>query len=203
MSDSSIKKDRGSWTVRRIVNGTSVLYLVLWIIQFLPDKTKGDHGGVAVYTMTLATILAVIFLAVTVFAYREKIYITAKSIIGTILAVLLVWALLTAKFNILTESLFPSPEVVFRQLLSDSRLPGDVMSSIKTMAKGYLTALVLGLVLGSLAGMSKSLGSSLNYITTFIKLIPPVVYIPYAIALLPHYDTVSVFVIFMSALRAL
>lgn len=183
----------------KFLNAANILFLILLSVLFLPNKTKQDKYGLSSHVLIFIAVLEVLLILITFFYHKEKTFITAKSIIGTIFSVLIVWTLLTAKLNILDESLFPSPENVFRQLIRDKRLLGDVLSSLKTLSIGYFSALFLGIFLGSLAGMSKALSTSLTYITTFLKLIPPIVYIPYAIALLPKYGMVSVFVIFMSA----
>ncbi|MEE1013370.1 MAG: ABC transporter permease subunit [Clostridia bacterium] len=184
----------------RILNITNILYILLWLVQFLPNRTSGDTGQIAAFTVVFLSAIEVIFLLVSVFGYNKPLYTTAKSIINTVFTILLLWILLTAKFNILSESMFPSPEIVLQQLIKDSnRLLTDSLSSLLTLCKGYLTALVLGIFLGSLAGMSKKLCSSLTYITSFLKMIPPIVYIPYAIACLPYYSMVATFVIFMAS----
>ena len=184
----------------KIFNLTNILYVLLWLIQLLPNKTAGDESSFALYTIVFMSALELIFIIISVFSAKSQLYATAKSIITTIFAVITVWTLLTAKFSILNESMFPSFEIVLKQLIKDhSRLLGDVLSSFLTLCKGYLSALVLGIFLGSLAGMSKKLCGSLTYITSFLRLIPPIVYIPYAIACLPQYSMVSTFVIFVAS----
>ncbi|MCR5282621.1 MAG: ABC transporter permease subunit [Lachnospiraceae bacterium] len=183
----------------RYITSTIILYIALWLLQPVPNRTEGDPAGIAVYTMIAATVIFVIYLVLHIAAYDKPIFTTAKSIISTIFAILALWILFTAKTTLLEEALFPSPEIVLRQMISDSRLPADVLCSLITLGKGYLSALVLGIFGGSVLGMSKRFGNSITYITTFLKLIPPIVYIPYAIALLPHYESVSTFVIFMSS----
>ena len=191
--------DKKTGPFNRFINSTVILYIVLWLLQPVPNRTEGDISGIATYTMILATVVFIIYLAVNIAAFEKNIYVTTKSITGTVLAVLGLWVILTAKTGILEEALFPSPEIVLRQMFSDSRLLGDILSSLITLGKGYLSALVLGIFLGSVLGMSRKFGNSITYITTFLKLIPPIVYIPYAIALLPRYESVSTFVIFMSS----
>lgn len=189
-----------SRNIARFLNITNILYILLWLAQFLPNKTDADTAGIAAFTLTFVSAVEFIFIIISVLWHKKSIYITAKGIIGTAFAVILLWTLLTAKFNILSESMFPSPELVLRQLVKDyNRLLQDVASSVLTLCKGYLLALFLGIVLGSLAGMSKKLCGSLTYITSFLKLIPPIVYIPYAIACLPRYSMVATFVIFMAS----
>ena len=160
--------DKKTGQFNRFINSTVILYIVLWLLQPVPNRTEGDIRGIATYTMILATVVFIIYLAVNIAAFEKNIYVTTKSITGTVLAVLGLWVILTAKTGILEEALFPSPEIV-------------------------------GIFLGSVLGMSKKFGNSITYITTFLKLIPPIVYIPYAIALLPRYESVSTFVIFMSS----
>lgn len=193
--------NKSTQKLKRFLSTANILYIILWVIQLLPNHTKGDTSGIAVYTMVLASALELIYLIILFAAAGgSPLYTTTKSIIATVFAALVLWTLLTAKFNILAENMFPSPELVLRQLVSDNdRLISDALSSLGTLCKGYFLALVLGIILGSLAGMSEKLCASLTYITSFLKLIPPVVYIPYAIALLPLYSMVSTFVIFMAS----
>ena len=184
----------------RILNITNILYILLWLVQLMPDNTVEDQGKFTVYTVVFMSAFEAVFIIISLFGYKKQLYNTAKSIISTVFTALLLWILATAKFNILNESMFPSPELVLQQLAEDhSRLINDALSSLQTLAKGYLTAVVSGIILGSLAGMSKKLCDSIAYITSFLKLIPPIVYIPYAIACLPYYSMVSTFVIFVAS----
>ncbi len=64
--------------------------------------------------------------------------------------------------------------------------------------QGYLLALVIAIPLGLFLGWSARLGSAATYISKFLGAIPPIVYIPYGIALLPTFRSVSVFVIFLA-----
>ena len=64
--------------------------------------------------------------------------------------------------------------------------------------QGYLLALVIAIPLGLFLGWSARLGSAATYISKFFGAIPPIVYIPYGIALLPTFRSVSVFVIFLA-----
>ena len=65
---------------------------------------------------------------------------------------------------------------------------------------GFLTAAgaVVGIPLGLFLGWNARLGGAATYISKFFSSIPPIVYIPYGIALLPTFQSVSVFVIFLA-----
>lgn len=182
-----------------LLNSVNFIYVVFLLIQLLPNRTKGD-SGFALFVFVFVSALEVLYLLLTVGKAGTAFHKTSTQIIGIIFAAFVVWELLTAKFNILPEAMFPSPEIVLRQLIDDSdRLFSDILSSFNVILQGYLLALVLGIVLGLVCGWNKTLCSPLTYISAFLKQIPPIVYIPYAIALLPYYSMVSTFVIFVAS----
>lgn len=184
---------------KMILNPVNAIFLAAVLILFLPNKTDKD-SGFFLYTFTALAVLEIIFLAVYALAKKPELRRSSAQIIGIIISVIGVWTLLTAKFNILPQAMFPSSEIVFRQLLDDSdRLTSDVLYSLSVILKGYIPALVLGIALGLICGWNKTLCSPLTYVSAFLKQIPPIVYIPYAIALLPLYSMVSVFIIFAAS----
>ncbi len=65
--------------------------------------------------------------------------------------------------------------------------------------QGFLLAVVMVIPLGLLIGLNARLGNAAAYLTKFFSSIPPIVYIPYGIALLPTFRSVSVFVIFLAS----
>lgn len=169
------------------------------LIFFLPDLTEKD-SGYPLYTFILIAVLELLHIVIAASVKKPEFRRTASQIIGIIISVMGVWELLTAKLNILPQAMFPSPEIVLHQLLDDSdRLLTDVLYSLSVILKGYIPALVLGIVLGLICGWNKTLCSPLTYVSAFLKQIPPIVYIPYAIALLPLYSMVSAFIIFAAS----
>lgn len=120
-------------------------------------------------------------------------------IIGFLYALIIVWTLVTAKFNVLNEALFPPLGKVFWQLIQDTgKIYANIKSSLEIIAQGYLLAVVIAIPLGLFLGWSVRLGNAATYISKFLGSIPPIVYIPYGIALLPTFRSVSVFVIFLA-----
>lgn len=182
-----------------ILNPVNAIFLAAVLILFLPNNTEKD-SGFPLYTLIVIAASEVIYLAVSAFVKKAELRRSTAQIIGIIISVIGAWALLTAKFNVLPQAMFPSPEIVFHQLLDDSdRLMTDVLYSLSVILKGYIPALILGIVLGLICGWNKTLCSPLTYVSAFLKQIPPIVYIPYAIALLPMYSMVSAFIIFAAS----
>ncbi|MBO7395161.1 MAG: ABC transporter permease subunit [Ruminococcus sp.] len=182
---------------KRYLRITHLLFIVLLLIQLLPDKSTKE-----VFTGSLiafAVGVEVLVLAVSSFIKKEEGIKLLVDIAGFIFVLLGVWSLATAKFNILNDLLFPAPGKVVHQFVEDKeQIFINIESSLGTTIKGFLIAVVLAVPLGLFIGWSARIGSAATYITKFFSSIPPRVYIPYGIALLPTFKSVSVFVIFLA-----
>jgi NitT/TauT family transport system permease protein len=110
------------------------------------------------------------------------------------------WYLATGPFVFLDKMLFPKTDVVLKLFVSElpDMLKG-LVNSLILLVSGYLLALASGISLGLLVGWRARLFRAINPITKILGPIPPIVYIPYAIALLPSFRTASIFVIFIGA----
>ena len=71
--------------------------------------------------------------------------------------------------------------------------------SMSLLVSGYLLALITAVPIGIYAGWKRRLREALNPFAKVLGPIPPIVYIPYAIALLPSFRAASIFVIFVGA----
>ena len=182
---------------RRFLRVTNFLFVVLLLVQLIPNTIKGDpHTD---YLIWFAVGLEAIVLIVSAVSKKEKGLNLFLDIIGFVYGFLIVWTLITAKFNILKEELFPPMGKVFWQAVQDGdKIFVNIGSSLGIIVQGYLIALAIAIPLGLFLGWSARLGSAATYISKFLGSIPPIVYIPYGIALLPTFRSVSVFVIFLA-----
>ena len=177
----------------------NILFAVSVFILFLPSRTNGD-SGYPYYTLAVLCAVEAVLILCAALIKKESTFSAAQQITGILIATVGIFTLLTAKLDILREEMFVSPEIVFRKLVSDSdRIAGDMLSSLSVMARGYIPAIAIGISLGLVCGRSKTLSAPLTYVSAFLKQIPPIVYIPYAIALLPKYSMVSTAVIFIAS----
>lgn len=160
------------------------------LINLLPDRIKGD--SFALYAVALSVVLE----AVVVVSGRRAV---VKDLALFTLAVLIVWTLATSKFNLLREFLFAPPGKVLRQFILDYRdLIRHIFSSLRLILNGYTLGLAAAVPLGLFIGYSARVGRTAALISKFLSSIPPIVYIPYGIALLPTFRSVSVMVIFLA-----
>ena len=181
----------------RLLRVTHLLFVILLLVQRLPDRSDKD-----VYTGALIA-FAVGLEAVTLglsFLIKKKESLTLLlDIVGFIFVLLTVWSLATAKFNVLNPLLFPAPGKVLHQFAEDrEKILINIRSSLGITVKGFVLASAAAVPLGLFLGWNARLGGAATYISKFFSSIPPIVYIPYGIALLPTFQSVSVFVIFLA-----
>lgn len=182
---------------KRYLRVAHLLFIALLLIQLIPDQSTKP-----VYTSSLVTFAIgaeAVVLILSAFIKKEESLSLLVDIAGFIFVLLAVWSLVTAKYNYMNDMLFPAPGRVIHQFVLDrSKIWLNVKSSLITIIRGFLLAVAVAVPLGLFIGWSARLGSAATYITKFFSSIPPIVYIPYGIALLPTLKSVSVFVIFLA-----
>ncbi|MBI2311162.1 MAG: ABC transporter permease [Betaproteobacteria bacterium] len=98
------------------------------------------------------------------------------------------------------NSLLPPPAVVLNALWASlPELGWGTLSSFLILAPGFGAAVVLGVTLGLLAGTTPRLGRALFPLAKVAAPVPPTVYIPYAIAVLPTFHLSATLVVFVGA----
>ena len=121
--------------------------------------------------------------------------------IAAILAVFLAaWHLSTSVFKWLDPVLFPTPLAVARLFWTElPDMAKGLVSSAKLMGSAYLLALATGIPAGVVVGSSVRLRNAVGPFSKVLGAVPPIVCIPYAIALLPSFPAASIFVIWSGA----
>ena len=173
-----------------------LLFCLFLAVNLLPDKGQPDEYRF--YLIGFAAILEIIVLLTGRFA-SGKTSDTVADVISAIYVLLIVWTLATVKLGLLRPALFPPFGKVIWQIIDDrEELLSHIGCSVSSILEGYFLALVSALLLGLFISASYRLRNSFVYINKFFASIPPVVYVPYGIALLPTLRSVSIFVIFLA-----
>ena len=117
--------------------------------------------------------------------------------IGIILyCILIFWEIMTAKIGVKNSMLYPAPENVFSVFLGDhQKILQGVFSSLQLLFIAFIIATVLGVSLGLFVGLSDHLSGIVLPIVRVISPIPPIIYSPYAVALLPTFRVAAIFVV--------
>ena len=182
----------------RFLRITHIFFAILMLIQLLPDKSQKEVCTSSLIVFAIATEAVVIILSFLI-KKKESLSLTLD-IFGFIYVFMTVWTLATAKFDLLNDLLFPAPGKVIAQFAEDKTvILTNIKSSVGIIIQGFLLAAVAAIPLGLLIGLNARLGNAASYLTKFFSSIPPIVYIPYGIALLPTFRSVSVFLIFLAS----
>jgi NitT/TauT family transport system permease protein len=175
---------------------------VLILVQLLPDKPYRIKDY-PLYTIGLAVALEVILLSVSFFVKKERFRRVFTDVVGVIFVFLIFWVLATIKFDLpgnAKQAVFPPPGAVLDRFVLDfGQILINVKDSLALIFKGYLIAVVIAIPLGLFLGWNTRIGDAAGYIAKFLSSISPIVYIPYAIVLLPTFHHASVFVIVLAS----
>ena len=114
--------------------------------------------------------------------------------------ILLAWQVASFFIDQEANPLLPAPSAVGQALLDSlPELWKGTVSSFYILLPGYALAVIGGTALGLLAGVLPGLGRAFFPFARVVSPIPPTVYIPYAIAVLPTFRMSAVFVVFIGA----
>ena len=177
ISAPAVKKEKaaGIPVTARFLRVTHLLFLLLIGVQFIPDHASVTESHTNWLNLFLDSI-------------------------GFIYGFLTLWTILTAKTALLPAALFPPFGKVLAQFAEDApKIAVNIKSSVGIILQGFILALVTAIPLGLILGWNARLGGAATYLSKFFSSIPPIVYIPYGIALLPSFRSVSVFVIFLAS----
>jgi len=184
--------------VKKILNVSNVLFLLALLIEAIPSKREGVQPLYYIFVILFLEIFHI--LLKIVFGRNKEKAQTVSDITAIVFSLLIVWELVTTKFDLAEKFLFPAPAAVFRLFISElPELLKGLISSLQLLFGGYVLALVLAIPLALVIGWRKRLYKAVNPLTKVLGPIPPIVYIPYAIALLPTFKASSIFIIFIGA----
>lgn len=111
-----------------------------------------------------------------------------------------VWALVTKNAGWINPVLFPEPLTVAESFSSKfHELLTGFISSMKLFIPAFISALVFGITGGMFFGLNKRFREIFMPYFHAMSPIPPTLFIPYAIALMPTFQTASILLIFMGA----
>lgn len=115
-------------------------------------------------------------------------------------ALLLLWHASTSYVRLPNALLFPTPVLTAKALWQSlpELLKGTYFSAL-ILVPGYLAAVGLGIGWGLLVGTTGWLHRAFSPFARVAAPIPPTVYIPYAIAVLPTFRLSAIFVVFIGA----
>lgn len=166
-----------------------LLFLILGFLVLQP-AVEGTESPIAFIVVLIA-------IEITLIIKRKSV---VSNDIGIIVYLfLIIWEYYTAKVGMKNAMLYPAPENVFHIFVKDyEKIMEGVFSSLRLMLAAFGLALVFGVGLGLLVGLSDRMTGTILPIVKVISPIPPIIYSPYAVALLPSFRAASIFVVTMT-----
>ena len=177
-----------------MINTSFIIANLLFVIQnlllfVLPRSAK---------IISLIPIIVVSILIEVIFLLRHFISkkTSTSNIVSAIFGFLIVWIIFT-RFGLSHPVLVPFPENVFYIFVSNRKdLILGLYSSMKILFLGISLAMFIGIFLGLFVGYIQKVRETFLPITKVISTIPPLVYTPYVVAVMPTFYSASIFVIF-------
>jgi NitT/TauT family transport system permease protein len=138
--------------------------------------------------------IVILIEAALIMKRKEK---AAHDIALLVFLILLIWEAGTTKVHITNTMLYPAPENVFAVFIKDWRIiTKGIGSSLGLLFTAFFFALLLSVPLGIATGWFERPRTIFLPIAKVISPIPPIIYSPYAIGLLPSFRAASLFIIF-------
>ncbi|WP_084474046.1 ABC transporter permease [Deinococcus pimensis] len=124
-----------------------------------------------------------------------------------ILAVLFVWWLVTDVLKVWPAYILPPPEAVLEEFsyglfgeAPGGRLTQSILNSLRRVAIGYVVALALGVLIGTLLASSRALRETVGGWLTAIQSIPSIAFVPLAILWFGLNERAVLFVVILEGL---
>tara|TARA_B100001964_G_scaffold244835_1_gene328245 strand:+ start:5394 stop:6383 length:990 start_codon:yes stop_codon:yes gene_type:complete len=184
----------------------SIFLVTIVLNQFVPDAANRPDQPKLIFNMFLGMFILALL---SVFIYGHLLGRLKKNGVRTIMDLSVVfgiffflWLVLIGKMGYTDHLRFPSPNSVFTVYQTDFSLlvVRSTSSTIIRLMQGYAPAIALAIPIGLFVGRHVNVHDRVAYpIAKMIAPIPPVIFVPYAIELLPSIDMAVIFVIFIGA----
>lgn len=124
---------------------------------------------------------------------RSQDGLASSLLIAIFWVVLLLWEIYTTRLGLANVILVPSPEDVFHVFLTHRVLMiRGVFSSLQLLGLGFAIGLTAGVGLGLTAGWFPLPRDVLAPMARVMSPIPPIIYSPYVVALMPSFRSAAV-----------
>ena len=190
---------------KKIINIPNIFFILILLSLRLPSKYGAEmRGGVkSVHAFLFVVILIEAAFLFAQFSKKDSLQpakkLSSRDITGFVFIVLWFWEFFVSRLNVFPYIFVPAPENVFHVFIDDykSILLGFV-SSMYLLMVGMLSALICAVVLGTIVGWNNRLCNAIYPIAKAISTVPPLIYTPYVVLILPTFKMASLFVIFLS-----
>lgn len=167
------------------------------LAYFLPEQ--GDWPYTATFSAALAAIGALLILGGLAgrawSGLDERLRKSAPRLIA-VAALLTVWQLVTAKYEIMPMPFFPPPQAILEVFLDDwPKLGESIWHSAWLLAGGYVLGAVAGFLTGISIGWSRAAAYWVHPVLRFVGPLPATAWLPIAFFVFPSSWSASTFLV--------
>lgn len=184
---------------RKQLSVANILFILSLILALWPGKRAAglEYRG---YLIGLFVFIEAAYLLNLMLRKDETGRKSAGDIASIVFVCVMFCEIITTQLDLLQHLLFPVPGKVVAVFIQElPEFARCLLSSLQLLGAGYTLALVTAVPLALIIGWRKRLFAAVNPMTKVLGPIPPIVYIPYAIVILPTFKCASIFIIFVGA----
>lgn len=174
--------------------------LLLALVAIIVGVPNAKVLTVTYYPLLIAlAIMDGLYLALIISKAKRGIESTGPNdIILFVWVLIIIWELASTKLGVTPSVIVPTPEEVFDVFrTSYATLWDSVLSSTSLLMVGYLGGILFGVVLGIICGWVPRLREMFYPIANVMAPIPPTVFAPYLVVLMPTFRMASACIILL------
>ena len=182
-----------------VLNLANLFFLLTLLCFLLPSKYASEMR-IGLKTPIVFAIILIIVEIRFIFSLRKKSKAqAAKDITAFVFIAAFVWELVVSRLNLLPYVFVPALENVFYVFVQDYALIiTGFFSSMYLLLVGMATSIVIAVILGTLVGWNPRLTKAIYPIAKAVSTVPPLIYTPYVVLIMPTFRMASIFVIFLT-----
>ncbi|MBR1715169.1 MAG: ABC transporter permease subunit [Treponema sp.] len=176
------------------------LFFVLTLLCFLLPSKYATEMRIGLKSPLVFGIVLVLVELRFLFSLRSKSKAqAAKDITLFVFVVAFIWELVVSRLNLFPYVFVPALENVFYVFVQDYALiVTGFFSSMYLLLVGMTTSIVIAVILGTLVGWNPRLTKAIYPIAKAVSTVPPLIYTPYVVLIMPTFRMASIFVIFLT-----
>ena len=176
------------------------LFFLLTLLCFLFPSKYATEMRIGLKSPSVFAIVLVLIELRFIFSLRKKSKSqAARDITGFVFIVTFIWELVVSKLNLFPYVFVPALENVFYVFVQDYRLIiAGFFSSMYLLLVGMTSSIVIAVILGTLVGWNPRLTKAIYPIAKAVSTVPPLIYTPYVVLIMPTFRMASIFVIFLT-----
>ncbi len=180
-------------------NIANIFFLATMACFFFPSKYAVSMRSGLKTPLFFIIVLCLSEAAFLIQLFDEKKSRAAKDITAFVFVCAFAWELFVSRLNFLPYVFVPAPENVFSVFVQDWRQILDgFFNSMFLLAVGMTLSIASAVIFGTLVGWNQRAAKAIYPIAKAISTVPPLIYTPYVVLIMPTFRLASIFVIFLT-----